>query len=301
MNFQKIKTDFLIGLARLFVKLPLVVVLKGGGTLGFLTWIIPNKRKKIAARNIELCFPEMSATEQKVLLKKNLVSTGIGFAEMMVAFWSKKEKLANRFEFSGLENLHKALSGNKGCLLLGCHLHPIEITIRGINDAIEKKGHMLARQHNNKVFEKHIDKARRSHCEKTIDKKDIKSVLKSLKGNNPVYYIPDQNFSYQCEYIDFFKQPAATVIGPVRLAQVSKTPVIPWFGFREKNAEGKTCWKIHFHKPLDYFQDKDIQASLTKMNQLFEQQIRTHPEQYLWVHRRFKNHPKGKNYLYKDL
>jgi KDO2-lipid IV(A) lauroyltransferase len=220
---------------------------------------------------------------------------------MLLAFWSTNKKLNNKVKFSGLEHVEKSLAENKGCILLSCHLHPLELATRFINIKLVKKAHVLARQHNNKIFEAHVDKARKLHCEKTIDKKDVKAVLQSLKSNHPVYYIPDQNFSFQCQYVDFFGQPAATVIAPVRLAQVSKSPVIPWFGFREKDSNGKTFWKIEFYQPLDYFQNKDIETSLNKMNKLFEEQIKTHPEQYLWVHRRFKNHPKGKNFLYKDL
>jgi len=301
VTIQKIKTTFLVSLAKLLAKLPVNIVLGIGGFLGYLTWVIPNKRKNIAARNLTLCFPQMSDPERKQLLKKNLISTGQGFAEMIVAFWSHTKRVQNRVEFFGIEKLHHAMTNNKGCILLSCHLHSIELSIRFINNELNNKGHMLARQHNNKNFEFHIDKARRSHCEKTIDKKDVRTVLKSLKNNHPVYYVPDQNFSYQCEYIEFFKQPAATVIAPVRLAQVSRSPVIPWFGFREKNKQGKICWKIYFSEPLDYFHDKGIKPSLLKMNTLFEKQIKKHPEQYLWVHRRFKNHPKGKNFLYKDL
>ena len=301
MTFKKVKTEILVGLAKAIAKLPINLILKIGSFMGYLTWIIPNKRKIIAARNLSLCFPELSEKKHKELLKNNLISTGIGFAEMIVAFWSHQNKITTRVEFFGLEHLEKAIARNKGCILLSCHLHPLELATRFINSQLDKKAHVLARQHNNKIFESHVDKARTRHCEKTIDKKDVKTVLKSLKSNHPVYYIPDQNFSYQCQYIDFFGQSAATVIAPVRLAQVSKSPVIPWFGFRTKDEKGKYCWKIHFCKPLDYFQDSDIESSLLKMNQLFERQIKKQPEQYLWVHRRFKNHPKGKNHLYKDL
>ncbi|MBL4772413.1 MAG: lysophospholipid acyltransferase family protein [Alcanivoracaceae bacterium] len=296
MNFKKIKTDFAITFAKLLAKLPIGLVLMLGRFLGRLTWLVPNKRKKIAARNIELCFPELSDSQQKNLLKKNLISTGQGFAETLIAYWGKQDKFMDDFQFSGLEHVEQAFAENKGCILLSCHLHSMELVIRAINLTIKNKGYMLARQHNNKIFEAHIDKARRAHCEKTIDKKDIRTVLKSLKLNQAVFYVPDQNFSYQCLYVDFFKQPAATVVAPARLAQSSKAAVIPWFGFREKDH-----WTISFLKPLEFFQDKDTESSLKQMNELFELHIRKHPEQYLWVHRRFKNHPKGKNYVYKDL
>ncbi len=296
MSFQKLTTDFFISIAKLLARFPLVVILKFGGFLGYITWLVPNKRKKIAARNIELCFPELSAKQQRSLLKQNLISTGVGFAEMIVAYWSKTDKFIHRFEFAGLQHLEKALKKNKGCILLSCHLHSMELATRAINSQLKQPSYILGRQHNNKVFEAHIDKARKQHCEKTIDKKDLRSVLKAFKNNRCIYYIPDQNFSYNCEYIDFFKLPAATVLAPVKIAKSSESSVVPWFCFRENNR-----WKIQFLEPLDYFQSDEITQSLQKMNQLFENQIRKHPEQYLWVHRRFKNHPKGKNYLYQNL
>jgi len=296
LNFKKIKTDLAVFLARLLAKLPIGWVLMFGHFFGWMIWLIPNKRKKIAARNIELCFPEFSDLQQKKLLKNNLISTGQGFAETLIAYWGRQDKFMADFEFSGLEYVEQAFAENKGCILLSCHLHSMELVIRAINLTIVNKGYMLARQHNNKIFEAHVDKARRAHCEKTIDKKDIRTVLKSLKSNQAVFYVPDQNFSYRCIYVDFFKQPAATVIAPVRLAQSSKAVVVPWFGFREGSR-----WKVSFLKPLKSFQDEDVESSLKHMNNLFEQQIRKHPEQYLWVHRRFKNHPKGRNYVYRDI
>ncbi len=296
MTIQKLKTDFFIGLAKLIAKLPLTLIVSMGKGIGYLTWVIPNKRKKIARRNIELCFPELNTLQQSNLLRANLLSTGAGFAEMLMTFWSKDEIFIHHFEFAGLEHVHNALAKDKGCILMSCHLHAMELASRAINSKLDEPSFVLGRQHNNKVFEAHIDKARRAHCEKTIDKKDLRSVLKALKNNRCIFYIPDQNFSYQCEYIDFFKQSAATVIAPVRIAQSSGASVVPWFCFRENKK-----WKIQFLPALEYFHQKDIPLSLLKMNQLFEEYIKKHPEQYLWVHRRFKNHPKGKNHLYKNL
>lgn len=296
MSLKKLQTDVLIAIAKLVARLPLFVILKMGALLGYLTWLVPNKRKKIAARNIALCFSDLSKKQQELLVKRNLISTGVGFAEMIVAFWSATDKFINQCEFIGLEHVDNALYKNKGCILLSCHFHTIELATRAINTQLNKPAFILGRQHNNKIFEAHVDKARRRHCEKTIDKKDLRSVLKSFKDNRFIYYIPDQNFSYQCEYINFFKQPAATVLAPVKIAQASQAAVVPWFCFRENNQ-----WKIKFYPPLDYFYTDDITTSLTKMNQLFEEEIKRYPEQYLWVHRRFKNHPKGKNHLYKDL
>ena len=301
MNFKKIKTDTAVFIAKSFVKLPLSWVLGFGWFLGFLTWLIPNKRKKIAHINIQLCFPQLSNKEQIHLLKQNILSTGIGFTEMLYALWGNENKFLKHCEFGGLQHVKKALAKQKGCILLSCHLHPMELTVKAINLSLEKPGFMLARQHNNKIFEAYLDDARKKHCHKTIDKKDLRTVLKSLKSNQPIFYYPDQNFSYNCLYVDFFKQPAATVVAIDKIAKSTKTQVVPFFGFRTKNDKGQICWKIKFLPALDFFHQENTQTSLEQMNQLFEQQINKHPEQYLWVHRRFKNHPKGKNYPYRNI
>lgn len=297
MSYKRIKTKLTIFIAKGFALMPLSIILGFGRFAGWMAWLIPNKRKRIAAKNISICFPELTNLQKKQLLKQNLISTGQGFSESILAYWGSDAKCLKYFSFEGLDHIKNALKDNKGCLLLGCHMHLLELVCRTLNLQLDNKAHMLVRQHNNKQFEAHVDSARRNHCEKTIDKKDMREVLKSLKSNHPVFYIPDQNFSYQCLYIDFFKQPAATVIAPARIAQSTKTAIIPWFAFRESANK----WKVEVHKPLDYFQSETTEQSLAKMNKLFEEQIRRYPEQYLWVHRRFKNHPKGNNYIYKDI
>lgn len=297
MNYKRIKTNLTVLIAKGFVKLPLVVVLNFGRLVGWLAYVLPNKRKKIAARNIQLCFPELPEIKQQRLLKQNLISTGQAFSESMLAYWGSDAKCKKYFTIQGLEIIEQALLQEKGCILLGFHLHLLELATRVINIHLKTKAHLLVRQHNNKDFESHVDRARRAHCDKTIDKKDMREVLKSLKSNHPVFYIPDQNFSYQHIYVDFFNQPAATVIAPARIAQSTNTIIIPWLAFRQS----KKKWSIEIKQAMNFFHTDTNQQSLAKMNAFFESQIKKHPEQYLWVHRRFKNHPKGKNYVYKNL
>ncbi len=296
MTIANIKTRIGVGIGRLFARLPRFVILGTGRLLGRLGWWLPNKRKKIAARNISLCFPDMPTNQQRALLKKNLISTGQGFAETLMAYWSPSQSFMPDVHFYGREHLQAGFAQGKGCILLSCHLHSMELIIRAINQTMPAQGHMLARQHNNKVFEAYIDAARRQHCHKTIDKKDLRTVLKSLKANQAVYYVPDQNFSYQCQFVDFFKQPAATVMAPVKLAQSSRAAVIPWFGFYRNKA-----WHVHFLPAMVFDKQQEMAVNLRRMNRLFEQQIIQQPDQSLWVHRRFKNHPHGINHVYKDL
>ncbi|MCF6299748.1 MAG: lysophospholipid acyltransferase family protein [Proteobacteria bacterium] len=295
MSFKKLKTKLLVSVAKAVVKLPLFFQLWLGRILGLLLFYLPNKRKNIAGINLALCFPELSPAALKKLLKQNLISTGQGGIEMIIALWGDEKKYFQNVTVTGFENLQQQHATGNGCLLLSCHTNSLELGIRFLNIKLKRSkmlmGHMLSRQHNNKLLQGQFEKARMEYTDKEIDKKDIRSMLKAIKSGYPVYYLPDQNFSYQFEYIKFFGVPAATTTAPVKLAQSNKLTIIPWFCYRN----AKNQWQIDILPKADYFAELGTDKALEKMNKMFEQQIKKHPEQYLWVHRRFKNQADGKN------
>ncbi len=292
MSYSKRKTDFKVGLARWLAGRKLTTQMRLGRLIGRVFYYLPNSRKNIARTNIAICFPDLDQRNAKKLLKSNLISTGQGIIEMLAALWTDKNQVVDRFDIIGIENLTDVLSSGKGCLLLSCHTTSIEWGIRGLNLQLQNMnapvGHMLARQHNNKLLEAHLEQARLGFVEKLIDKKNIRSLLASIKSGHPVYYAPDQNFSYQVDFTNFFGRPAATTTGTQKLAKKG-VKVIPWFCFRT----GPCQWRIEILPEMSAsISNKETVASLY-INQLFEQQISKHPEQYLWVHRRFKNQPNG--------
>jgi KDO2-lipid IV(A) lauroyltransferase len=133
-----------------------------------------------------------------------------------------------------------------------------------------------------------LEQARLSFVEKLIDKKNIRSLLASIKSGHPVYYAPDQNFSYQVKFAEFFGRPAATTIGTHKLAK-RDVIIVPWFCFRT----GPCQWRVEILPAMTELKATDEATASEMINQLFEQQIKQLPEQYLWVHRRFKNQPEG--------
>lgn len=298
MSFRKIKTELLVKLAKGICRLPLSFQMVLGRGLGHLFSRLPNKRKQIAKTNLMHCFPDLDPQGIKSLLHANLLATGQGVAEMMAALWVSDKQVNKRFQIKGMDVLTAALQGGQGVLLMSCHTTSIEWGIRGLNAALSAAelpvGHMLARANNNKILEAHYLKAREAFVEKVIDKKDLRSLIKSIKSGHGVYYAPDQNFSYQCEFIPFFGQAAATAVGPAKLAHSGKITVIPWFCFRTGSME----WTIEICPELPSMGSANFIQALTEMNQLFEEKIKQHPEQYLWVHRRFKNQPEGVEGIY---
>lgn len=288
----------MVALAKGICHLPLPFQMMLGRGLGHLFSRLPNKRKQIAQTNLKHCFPALEPQAIKKLLHTNLLATGQGVAEMMAALWAKDNQMNNRFQIKGMDVLTQALQDGQGVLLMSCHTTSIEWGIRGLNAALKAAdlpiGHMLARANNNKILEAHYIKARKAFVEKVIDKKDIRSLIKSIKSGHGVYYAPDQNFSYQCEFIPFFGQTAATAVGPAKLAHSGKLKVIPWFCFRT----GPCAWQIEICPELPSMGSANFTQALTEMNQLFESKISQYPEQYLWVHRRFKNQPEGVEGIY---
>jgi KDO2-lipid IV(A) lauroyltransferase len=290
MSYSKTKTDLQVALARFVCRRSPAFRQRLGRLLGWLFYRLPNSRKRIARINLKLCFPAMSEPQRQRLLRENLTSTGLGVMEMMAALWAADEQLDGVFTVTGLEHLTGVLQSGEGCLLLSCHTTSIEWGIRGLNKALKQQqwpvGHMLARQHNNKLLEAHLETARLSFVEKLIDKKNLRSLLASVKQGHPVYYAPDQNFSYQVRFSEFFGQPAATTTGTHKLASRG-VRVIPWFCFR--TAPGR--WRIDVLPECSDLASMNEDQAARAINQLFEQQISRYPEQYLWVHRRFKNRP----------
>ncbi|VAW47450.1 Lipid A biosynthesis lauroyl acyltransferase [hydrothermal vent metagenome] len=292
MSYSKKRTDFQVAIAKWLARRKLSTQMRIGRLLGRLFYYLPNKRKTIARINIGLCFPQHSKQQTNKLLKQNLLSTGQGVIEMMAALWTAEDNVQDRFEVIGMQHLIDVMQSGQGCLMLSCHTTSIEWGIRGLNNHLKKLnrpvGHMLARQHNNKLLEAHLEQARLSFVEKLIDKKNVRSLLASIKSGHPVYYAPDQNFSYKVKFADFFGRPAATTTGTQKLAQKG-VKVIPWFCFRT----GPCQWRIEILPEMNQLAGLDEVTASTQINQLFEQQIKKHPEQYLWVHRRFKNQPEG--------
>ncbi len=282
-------TDVWVYLAKLFCRLPLSWQMCFGRGLGWLFWILPNSRKKVVRTNIKACFAHMATDQQDQLVRDNLIATGQGVVEMMAALWSSDRGLERRFSFSGLEHLLPVLEQGQGVLLLSCHTTSIEWGIKGLNAHLRSQGlpvgHMLAREHNNKKLEAHYQKARLQFVEKVIDKKDIRSLLKSVKKGHGVYYAPDQHFSYNHEMIEFFGVPAATTLGPAKITESKGIAAIPWFCFRQ----GKGHWHIEVCPPIPAMGTEQHVLALQQMNQLFEEKIKQHPAQYLWAHRRFKH------------
>lgn len=273
-----------VGLLWLSAHLPyraLLLLGRGLGRLGY--WLLP-KRRHIARVNVCLCFPELAQGECDSLVRQHFESLGIAFLEMGLAWWAGDARLRNLVEVEGLEHLDAAMAEGKGALLLSGHFTDLEITGRLL--ALHRPFAAMYRPHENPVVEHMLSRNRDRHTSGAVRRDDAKQVIRLLRHNHAVWYAPDQAFvKRQSTVAPFFGVPALTNNATPRLAKVSGSPVLPFFGYRLAGGLG---YRLVIRPSLTNFPSEDLDADIARINEVIAEMVRHAPEQYLWVHRRFK-------------
>ncbi|NIB41729.1 LpxL/LpxP family Kdo(2)-lipid IV(A) lauroyl/palmitoleoyl acyltransferase [Pseudomaricurvus alkylphenolicus] len=278
----------------LIAQLPFRVQLVMGRGLGWFMYKFAKRRCLIARRNIELCFPELSPEQRDKMLRGTINSAAIALFETGISWFWPQTRLNNLFQVEGLDHLEK-LEG-QGALLLGLHFTTLEIAGVAINRAISID--MMYRPHKNPVYDYVQRRGRERHNPETnvIPRDDVRGTIRALKRGRIIWYAPDQDYGpKQSIFAPFFGVEAASVTATVRFAKMGKVPVIPLTHTRLPGGQG---YRVTVHPPLEEFPSGDDLTDVCRVNAFFEEQIRKKPEQYLWVHRRFKTRPPGENDLY---
>ena len=284
-----------LGLLWLVAQLPYRVLLSLGRGLGALMYRLASSRRKIAARNLQLCFPQMPVAERKALLKENFASTGITFFEMAIAWWWPAERLRRLGRIEGLEHLRQAEAEGQGVILMALHFTTLEMGGGLLGMAQDMYG--MYRPHKNPLFDYMQRRGREQRLLGVIGRDDVRGMLKLLRGGGVVWYAPDQDYGAQRSvFVPLFGVPAATVTATSKFARMGRAQVIPFTQERLPDAQG---YRLCIHPPLADFPGDSEETDCLRINQWIEQAIRACPEQYLWAHRRFKTRPSGETKLYK--
>ena len=292
-SFNKSLIKFGFSLAKLITRLPFSVQVFIGKAIGKLLFWVARDRRKVAARNIELCFPELDASAQQRLLKQTFMDNGIGLLETSMAWWGPTDYFTQTTVLKGREHLDSALAQNKGVILLGAHFSTLDLG--GLLFSKYYDVSAMYRPHNNPVIDEIIKEGRSRFFQQCISRSDIRSVIKTLRKNGIVWYAPDQDFGpKQSVYAPFFGVEAATITATTRMVSLNNSPILMLAQHRLPN----NTYELELFPVVDNFPSGDAIADAARINSEIEKAIRKEPSQYMWVHRRFKTHPKGKNYLY---
>ena len=274
-----------IGALKALQLLPVPVLGVLGRALGSMAARLPLSFVRIARTNMGICMPELSDQQRELLLKEHFRSLGLGIFETAIAWWGSSKRIASITELEGAAHLRAALERGRGAILLSAHFTTLEIGGRVLCDELKREINIMYRPTANAVLERFLARNRGERAKRAIPRDDVRTLIAALRANEPVWYAPDQAYRKKgAEMVPFFGIPAATNTATSRLARMTGAAVLPYF--QERLPSGK--YRMVIHPMLENFPSDDAVADARLFNSLIEAQVRRVPEQYLWIHRRFK-------------
>ena len=286
-----------MGLLRLICLLPHRVALGIGSLIGRLAHAIGGSRRAIIRRNIELCFPELSPAERDKLAHEHFKALGMCLIEMGLGRWASDKHLSSITTVTGLEHVQPALDAGQGIIMLAAHFTTIEVSGRVLATLIPPFDGVYRKNRSDFITELQRSGRERT-VDETIEKRDIKRMVRRLREGRIVWYAPDQSYNRKgAEVVDFFGVPSMHTTATSTLSRLGKAAVVPFMTRRKQDG----TYEMTLLPAFEDFPTDDPVADTRRYVDALEEHVRTCPEQYFWVHRKFKDLPEGYPDYYADL
>ena len=271
-----------------------------GITLGLTVYAVHRRLRATGLRNLTLAFPEMPVHERRRIVRGQFISLGRQLAEVCLFPRCTRENISSVVVYHGFENFQRAYARGKGVLFLTGHLGAWELSAF----AHSLQGHPLSivmRSLDNPYIDALLQRYRTMHGNRTVDKDDfVRGLLSAMKAGETVGILMDTNMTPpQGVFVDFFGIPACTASGLARIALHTHAAVVPGFTVWDSKLRK---YILRFDPALELIRtgddQTDIIANTAKFTKVIEDFIRLYPDQWLWVHRRWKTRPPGQPPLY---
>lgn len=270
--------------------------------LALLVYALHGRLRRVGLRNLQLAFPGMSEAERRKILRGVFISLGRLLAEIPKFSTYTRENVHRVAIYDGFENFERARARGKGVLFLTAHLGGWEIG-SFVHSLYGNRLRVVMRRLDNPYLDRLTRWLRGMHGNRLIDKDDFaRGVLGALRKGETVGVLMDTNMSPQeGEFVDFFSHPACTTTSVARLALKTDAAVVPAFTIWDRDL-GK--YRIHFEPEIPAIRTQtgddaaDALANTAAYTKVIERFIRQYPDQWLWVHRRWKTRPTGSPSLY---
>lgn len=271
-----------LGLLRLVSLLPWGLQRLLARALGAIGFHVLRIRRRVTLVNLRLCFPAMTEAERRTLARRHYQSLALGILEVARSWWRDPQDLPLH-RIIGLEHLEAAKARGKGVLLVSGHFTTLEITGRMLS--LTTRLACLYRDPNNPVLAEMLRRHRASWATQAIAMTDLKGLLSALRAGEAVWYAPDQGRkSAQAQLLPFFGEPCLTNTATHRLAQMSGASVVQFYGRRLPD----NSYELRILPALADFPSDSAERDTLRLVADLEAAVLAAPEQYLWVHRRFK-------------
>jgi KDO2-lipid IV(A) lauroyltransferase len=270
-----------------------IMVPLAGDFIGLLWFDVLRIRRKVAIENVGIAFPEMSLAERTRIARWSLRHMGRSLIEYLYFYWFDDEDMERFFEFSGKEYVEAALKEGKGAFLLGLHIGNGDFATVGIS-RVGFPTSLISKTFKWKALNDFWFGVRAKHGTRFIaPEKSSFEILRALRQNRVVIFVLDQFMGppIGCR-TRFFGKETGTAMGLAIMADRTRSPVIPVYTYRKK--DGRHA--VVFSAPVpwqDVGPNADRDANIAAMTQVYtdkiEEAVRKHPEQWMWIHRRWKN------------
>lgn len=281
------------GFLRLIILLPLKWIEAIGSFFGSLLYRLVPSRRRVTRINIQQAYPEYTEAEIKKLMKACYKSLGISVFEMALAWWASRDYLRAHCTVEGMDHLEQALAKGKGVIMLTGHFSTLEIG--GILMALYTPLQAVYKKAHNPMFNTFMHVYRNKHLEKATPNTSVREFIKGLRNGMATWYAPDQDFINNIVFAPFLGGIAGTLTSTAKMAEMTGASVVPFYPQRLENGRG---YKLVISPALENFPSGDQVADATSVNQAIEDMVRKNPEQYAWIHKRFKTQPKGQISIY---
>jgi len=287
-------TWILILLMRVGVFIPFRLQVFFGKIIGKLIYPFMTELRKTAYSNISNCFPEKKQSQVTLLVKQHFEAIGISLFETANAYYASDKKIKKMLIINNEQYFTDALKKEGGIILLCSHFMPLMLGSRAL--LIKHTIANIYRPQNNKLFDQVMVRGYVKNGAVMIKSTDTRSIMKAIRNSLPIWYAPDQDLGKNNSiFAPLFGIQTATASATSRLAKNNSTRVIPYSFIRVKDG-----YEMSFDKPLKNYPSGDATKDACKTNQILEKQILKNPEQYLWIHRRFKTRPEGEENFYSE-
>lgn len=263
------------------------------------TWVL-GRFRRVAHRNLRIAFPDLNGTERRRLIRRMYRNLGRMTAEFAHFPHLTRDNIQPVIVYDGFENYAEALQRGRGVLFLTGHAGAWELAAFA-HSVYGYSLNVVIRALDNPLLNNLVNQYRTLAGNRIIEKRDfLRGILEALKRNEAVGILADQNSSEQeGVFVEFFGVQACATAGVAKIALRTGAAVVPGFAFWD---EERGRYRLRFDPPLDLVQTGNERADIIANTQLFarvlEQHIRRHPDQWLWIHRRWKTRPPGEPPLY---